>query len=493
MPSPDRTGTRPEAEPTLADRARHRIEQVDSWLGAGGIHVGGVGTVLYFWRKVGLKRLLPVLLLVGFPFGQYSFLTYAANQTIPRMAGAIGVQFTAQEWSLHPFTLKALARNVQMRLPHDAAGAPVFTAAEVEFAGSLSTVLIGLPDLLTFHLFGLHQPFNEVVVRHGELHLERSLAGNLNLTELIDTVPRARIDELVAGLYRVNEIVFEDCRISYVEHVPGVSGGGVIQTVEASINVDGITGTVTGLVPPTADRQRPTRFNFHGRAADGVVQVEGVGAFVSADATSKPEAAAAAPDLKAVSAVGATGTPPDAETQVHLESIGAAAYARMVPSTTIVPIRGTIQGNISMLRTGTVWECRSNVVMNDVQLAPNPRVLVAKADFAAVQRALQPVVGSGTFDACRPFGGAPGPEGRPASRPASLMMASFNRQATAHASPAVQALVARDEQSLKGQVVNAALSDIIGQMAGPLGDRLTVAGGVKGVSRGIRKLFGSGR
>ncbi|MBA3640836.1 MAG: hypothetical protein M3451_04555 [Chloroflexota bacterium] len=46
----------------------------------------------------------------------------------------------------------ALARNVSIAAPH--CDKAVFTAGEVEFRGSVWTLLRGLPDLLTFHVFG---------------------------------------------------------------------------------------------------------------------------------------------------------------------------------------------------------------------------------------------------------------------------------------------------------------------------------------------------
>ena len=76
-----------------------------------------VGTILYLWRKLGFKGMLLVILLVGFPLGQYSLLRSAVYSALPGMVGGFGLEFYAEEWSLAPLSLRATARNVRIHAP----------------------------------------------------------------------------------------------------------------------------------------------------------------------------------------------------------------------------------------------------------------------------------------------------------------------------------------------------------------------------------------
>src|SRR5262249_28085288 len=152
----------------------------------------------------------------------YSFLKYAVNSTIPKLVGDFGVEFEAEDWNLHPASLTGIARNVRLRPPHDTFAAPVFIADEVEFSGTIGTVLAGLgSDLLSLATLGrldIGQPFNEIRITHGELHLELSTTGHLNWTDFWDAVPQKRKDQLKRGLFPVNAVFIDRLKISYIEH-----------------------------------------------------------------------------------------------------------------------------------------------------------------------------------------------------------------------------------------------------------------------------------
>ena len=93
-------------------------------------------------------------------------------------------------------------------------------------------ISLGIVELATFRPF---HSFHAIAVRHGELHLERSLTGHLNLTDYIDAVPEVRKREISAGAYQVNVISFTDLAIHYVEHVAGYSGSGSFVAADASV------------------------------------------------------------------------------------------------------------------------------------------------------------------------------------------------------------------------------------------------------------------
>jgi hypothetical protein len=236
------------------------------------IEVPGISTVLFLGKRVGWKMLIVIFLVAGTPLGEYSFLSYGVNHVVPRLAGNFGVTFESEEWSFHPFAFKAIVRNVRMRPEHDPAATPVFTAGEIEFKGSPWTVGVGIFELLTFRPF---HSFHEIAVRHGELHLERSLTGHLNLTDYIDAVPDVRKREISAGAYQVNAISFTDLAIHYIEHVAGYSGNGVVETTQANIHFDGINGTVSDIRPSNTGNVMPTSVRLTGRSSDGLVEISG--------------------------------------------------------------------------------------------------------------------------------------------------------------------------------------------------------------------------
>src|SRR5262249_40863715 len=135
------------------------------------------------------------------------------------------------------------------------------------------------------------------------------------------------------------------------------------------------------------------------------------------------------------------------------------------------------------------YNCRSNVEMNDVRLAPNPRVVVVKAEFDRVQRDLAAWQTSGKFDACRPFEQESSEQ--PTTSRASILVAAFNAQATRHAPPSARALAIRDQQTLTGaDVTNAALNDAMGKLGEQAGQRVSTMLGPQ-TGRLVQEALGS--
>jgi hypothetical protein len=494
---------------------RNRFHKMKETLEAGGIDFPGVGTILYLWRKLGFKGMLLVILLVGFPLGQYSLLRSAVYSALPGMIGGFGLEFYAEDWSLEPLSLRATARNVRIHAPSDEK--PALTAGDIEFQGSVETFLYSFFDMVTFHLFGLPQPFNKVTVRHGEIHLERSLTGHLNWSDFIEAVPQTRVDEAVQGIYQVNALVLEDLRISYIEHIQGGSGDGIIRTAEAQVKIDEMRGQIVDLIQPKRSGERPTRFNLRGRSADGVFEISGnVALFPPKSGAPKPPRnddvilATAGRQDSQVSAL--PGRP--FELSIYLENIAAGAYGKMVPVTTIIPVNGVIAGRAKVVSTGVKPECEGNFTLKDVRFAPNALILTKVSDFEAVRTKVEGFSYSGPFELCgTKLETAPAPDR--SEPPASTMLVSLTEQATSDASPAVKALVSRDRQILRGehpaitieQLTNAAAQEVVGRVAGSVANKIpggntasaalqdentttSLTKGVKSVGNGIKRLFG---
>lgn len=502
------------------------LTETKEYIEAAGLEVTGLSTFVKVWKKLGVRGLLFVILFVGFPTGQYSALRYAVHSGLPRTIGGFGLRFEAEDWSLSLLKMQATARNVRVSGP--SAERPVLTAAEVAFHGSAWTLLRGLPDMLTFHMFGGAQPFNQIVVRHGELHLERSLTGHLNWTDFVDAVPRERFEEALDGIYRINELTLDDFRISYTEQLPGGSSDGIVRTAHAEVTLDQIAGTLSDLEPPEEWGARPTRFKFNGRSAAGVFEVAGSAALFAPEGSPRDgDSTVARVSLDSKPAQPAYPF----ELSVYLENIAAAAYGQMVPISTIVPINGIINGRTTIVRNDADAQCSGGFTMREVRFAPNPLVVTDPRDLEVVRQLVANVVYSGPFELCDPSnipGSNRSTPSMPGDRPAAFALARLNAQATAAASPGVKALVERDRRIIAGEPVEASLGSLTTSLAQQMGLRLAgslagekgraaaeslvagddrraesasggknpgqaVLGGMKSVGSGIKRLFGGGK
>lgn len=464
-----------DGKPSVVQRLNNAKEVAE----ATGVEFPGLTPFLWVWHRFGLKGLVFIILFVGFPAGEYSALRYAVYSGLPATVGSFGLRFTAEEWALSPFRMKATARHVKVAAP--SGDTPVFTASEVEFQGSAWTLLRGLPDMLTFHVFGGTQPFNEIVVRHGELHLERSLTGHLNLADAVEAVPETRIEEALEGVYRVEELALEDFRLSYVEHLPGGSADGIVRTAEAQVTLEQIGGYVRGLEPPEKPGARPTRFKLNGRSAAGVFEVSGSAALFAPEGGASEMSAAHGQQVSLEHGTGGPRNP--YELSVYLENIAAAAYGQMVPVTTILPVNGIISGKTTVVHDGLTQKCTGGFTMKDVRFAPNPLVVTQAADVEVVRRLVANVVYTGPFEICG-SGLLPGSAGAGSSggdHPAALALANLTQQATATASPSVKAIVDRDRRIMAGDKQQSALSPFAASLAQQMGYRL---GGTLGATAG---------
>jgi hypothetical protein len=506
---------------SLAERIRHRLEGVWEWIEAGGAHVPGVQTTLFFWKRMGIKGVLAVLIIAGYPLGEYSLLSYAANSTLPRLAGDFGVSFEADDWSYHPFTLKTVARNVKIRPRRDTRSEAIFTASEVEFQGSVGSTLAGIWDLVRWR--GFHT-FNEITVKHGVLHLERSTTGHLNWADYADAVPQERYEEFLAGLYQVRTIALEDLKVNYVEHVQGNSGGGIIQTVQANVFVDAIRGTIIDIGEPEPGNPMPTKIRLSGRSADGTVDLNGRFALGQADAGTHALPDARLQKASQQTAPIAIGTSYDVT--LALNNIGAAAFARTMPPTRIMATSGTLSGKVALRNAEP--PCIAEAAMHEVRFAPNPQLVPVRAEYEELQRLLRNRVVSKPYKACEaltpehertlptPPNQPLDPTRRARTVNAAAFVAAFNEQANADAPPAVRAAIANDSRSLAGAVVTAGFTDVstelTNQITGSINNKIRrlgieikpanskpggaadnpVAKGVKGIGKGIRRLFGGG-
>jgi hypothetical protein len=450
---------------------RKRLERSLKWLEPLGMGVPGSGFFFTWWKRLGLNWAIALCVTFLIPVSQFSLLNFAMKNGVPYMIGDFGVTFTADDWDLHLLGLRGTAHNV--RIARDARSAPVLTADEMEFNATLGTLL--------GRLLGRPQIFDEIIVRDGDIRIEQSLGGELNWAKFVETVPADRRRAVSLGQYQTRALVFDRVRIEYVEHIPSASGGGVIQTTQARVYADDVKGSFGGVVVPSSSADLPTSFELEGRSSDGIVQVSGRAAFFPPGA----------------GAEGVAGL----DVKVYLENVGMGAYGKTVSTTSLMPVRGTLRGTVNVTRAEGRVNCRSTLIADDVEFAPNPRVVLARAQYDRLAYDLRGYRASGPFDPCGT--GAEDP-----SQTASGVLASFNTQTTLTAPASVRLVAARDEQNFGRSVGSSVAADISGRLAREAGRRANalvgestgetvqqqggnaLSKGARSVGRGFKKLFG---
>jgi hypothetical protein len=528
---PAATRARRAEAPTPEPHAEKHRQSLWEWIEAAGVELVGVQRLRFLLHRFGLKGILVLALVGGYPLGQYSLISYAVNSSLPAMAGDFGLEFEAEEWSYRPFSLSAVARNVTMRSKHDVQhdGPPLFKAGQLEFHGSVFSLLRGVKELVTLNTF---HTFNEITVKDAQLHLERSRTGALNWSEFEEGFPEERLREVLSGLYQVRAVILDNVRIEYIENLAGDSGGGVIQTAQAKVFVDGIRGSITEIGPASAGERMPTRIKVEARSSDGTINIDGKLAF-------RPERLADAPAVRVASVAGGTTPTPTTvsadgfgyDLVLDLTNIGAAAFVRTMPPTAITATSGSVHGRLTVRSQGTP-PCESALQMENVVFAPNPQLVRSREQYDVLQRQLQGIVVTKPYKACDavndveskspPRSNGQGGQVRYASRMMALTT-SFNEQATASAPAEVRAAVARDSYALTGKsAANAILNDVTSQMTNEIAGRIggqtgmllqqaagtrpsatrsaapapsndnAVARGAKGLGNGIKRLFGGG-
>ena len=457
--------------PTASDAVREQLERAVKWVEPLGLAPRGAGFFFHWWKKLGLNWAIALSITLFVPVSQFSLLNFAMKHGVPQMFGDFGVAFDVGDWDLDLLGLHGTARTV--RISRGAGSQPVLTAGAIEFNASLGSIVSWLR--------GKPQTFDEIIIRDADVKLEQSLTGDWNWGQLLDAVAANRREAVAAGQYQTKILTLDRVRIEYVENIPGRSGGGVIQSAQARIHADDVSGVIRDLVAPKAAADMPTTFELKGRTSDGIVQIAGRGAFFAPVGKDEPT------------------TPLDIK--VYLENIGMGAYGRMVSTTSLVPVRGTVRGTLEIKSIAGALRCRSTLVVDGVEFAPNPRIVLVRSQYDQLASDLSGYRTSGPFDPCDVDRHVP-------NRGATSVLASFNSQTTRTATAIVRAAAARDEQSFGLAMADSATADITGKLAqeaarragsligGNTGKTVERQGGnaltdgARSVGKGVKKLFG---
>ena len=402
-----------------------------------------------------------------------------------------------RDWETSLTDIKIIGRDVEITTGGPYREKRLFRAHAVEFDWSLMravsnglarvqgcwTAIIGRPCLVP------DEVFHRITIDGATLHMERALSGAWN-TE--DAFRVETLDALLTavGRWRIPTLEGEDVSLSWVEHLPGESGGGLVEQRYSSLDFSKVTIGVANLQLPIDDRPNPTRVTFDGQTADGTVSVAGQANIARWEA----------------------GTwSPSYDLTFRLVNVGAATVARFsAPDASVVPKGGAVDGQIRVARDGTrTTVCQIDVTLRDVTYAANPRSPYARAGGQSLDDQLRPVrINQIVSRDCSVVGAAP--DQRRVSETFQTMVTSG---ALANAPPLVKGAAGFDETTVvQGRAPTA--DEITAQVSTDLGMALAgtrgaavanaltsrdasggnaVSRGAKSVGRGIKHLFGGGK
>ncbi len=451
--------------------------------------------VLSWWKRFGGRKAVMLALAVALPLLRYEYLPWAMSSAVETLAEGYGIELTVREWDTTFTDIKVIGRDVDIVTGGPYRDKRLFHANAIEFDWSLGRALAsGVRRASGCWTVIFLQPctipeevFHRIAITGATLHVERTLSGAWNTG---DAFQAATSDELLERVerYRIPTIEGEDLSLTWVEHLPGDSGGGVVEQRFSSLDFSKVIISVADLQLPVDDRRNATRVTFDGQTADGTVSLTG--------------------DVN-LSRWAATRWAPSYDLTVRLVNIGAATFARFAaPDASVVPKSGQVDGEIRLVRGTDADVCRMAVSLRDVTYGVNPRSPFSRTAGPALQRDLAPVRVTDALAVDCTTGTDAAPQQRASQRLQTLMTS----RALESAPPLVQGAAGFDETSvMQGRTpttaeIAASLSEqfgltIAGEPGAAVAKALTaddgsgsnpVSRGARSLGRGIKRLFGGG-
>lgn len=474
-----------------------------------------VERVVSWWKRYGGRRAAMFALAVTLPVLRYEYMPYVLSSAVETMAAGYGLQLTVGEWDGSLTDIKVIGKDVVVTAGGPFRETRLFQADAIEFDWSLSrAVANGWTRVKGCWTAVFLQPctlpeevFHRIIVHDASLHLERSMAGAWNTAAAFDI---GSLDDLSSQLqgWRFPAIEGRNVTVSWVEQLPGDSGGGLLEQRFSNLDFSKVTVGLANLQLPVDDRENPTRFTFDGQTADGQVSVAG---------------------LLNVSRWTAGAWTPSYDLSFTLANVGAATVGRFAaPDASVVPKTGTVDGTVRLASDGErMTVCRIDVALRDVTYVANPRSPYTRTGGTLLEQQLAPMrINEVASRDCGAPAELPGPRNVPpmpdpaipprvvpaSRRTSETLQTMVTSSALQDGPPLVRGAASFDEatvvggQTLTPEQITADISAQLGQAIG--GDRgaavakaLTagdgsggnvVSRGARSVGRGIRRLFGGG-
>jgi hypothetical protein len=468
-----------------------------------------------WWKRYGGRRAALFALAVTLPVLRYEYVPYVLSSAVETMAAGYGLELTVGEWESSLTDIKVVGKDVVVTSGGPFRETRLFQADAIEFDWSLSrAVANGWTRVKGCWTVVFLQPctlpeevFHRIIVHDATLHLERTMAGAWNTAAAFDIGTLDDLSSQVQG-WRFPAIEGRNVTVSWVEQLPGDSGGGLLERRFSTLDFSKVTVGVANLQVPVDDRDNPTRFTFDGQTADGQLSVAGV--------------------LNVSRWTAGTWTP-SYDLSFTLANVGAATIGRFAaPDASVVPKTGTVDGTLRVASDGRRFTvCRIDVALRDVTYIANPRSPYSRTGGRTLEQQLEPVrINEVVSRDCNAPADLPGPRTLPPTpdpgmpprvvpagrRTSETLQTMVTSTALQDGPPLVRGAASFDEaavvggQTLTPEQITADISAQLGQAIG--GDRgaavaraLTakdgtggnaVSRGARSAGRGIRRLFGGG-
>ncbi len=472
--------------------AHHGLrERLETAVGAAkeiGVPFDAAERALFWWKHLGARAALSFFVVVLLPVLNAECRQKAAEHVVTAFAEYHDIDLEVGDWSGSFFGWGATAKDVAIKVRGPYAKAELLTAEHVRIQLSTWRWLRWNATRLPWH-WRLSDVIRAVEVERPQIYAERTLAGQWNFEELLESDPSEPVSESSSGgtSIPVPHLELKNLRLQWVEQMPSQSGGGLVHASTATIYLEDVYARLDNVNIERDGRVMPVTFVIDGRAADGKFSLKG--------------RAEPLPDNRRLLAA------------VYLENIGAAAFGRLVTRSALVPTSGTMTGRIEIDMKGATLGCRTNITLQNVQYGLNPTAPLQVSTRAQVERELAALqLNRGVFTTCNDD------TSRPGFRFVQTFQTALTQEALADAPPTVRRVAAVDYKAVTNQVVDsavAAASDALarkaGQMVGnalgvpPSGNANTLAAqpkndpatnamsrGLKSMGSGIKKLFGGG-
>jgi hypothetical protein len=456
-----------------------------------------------FWKRHGLRKAVVLAIAVTLPLWRYVWIPHALSTGLSTLAESYGAELQVEDWTSDWNNIRVIGEDVVLHARGAYTNQQLLEADGVELDWSLLRGLGNLFErtkaLILFRTLPPEEPVHTVTLRRATLHMERLLSGRWNWQ---DAVEADRVDWSATPLFRIPAIDAERLRLVWVEHLPGNSGGGLIEQTTASLYVDDVRLRATDVMLPQDTRPQAATFTIEGRTGDGRFSATGRVNFAR---WTPARASSSAGDIVKVSSA-AVSWSPTLDLSIYLENVGAAALSRLVSDASLLPTAGSMTGRIHLVvNTEGKLNCKIDLQLRNVQYAPNPRSRYVQARRAQVERDLaEYVVNDHIATECAADWQEPG------FRVAKALQAEITGGAVQTASPLVQGAAGYDRLRFvqaDPEAVDTFTSDmstkigaaIGGQRGAAVAQALTaphgqegnaVTRGLKSVGRGFKRLFG---
>jgi hypothetical protein len=513
-PPSDRTVAAPTDAPP-AGGPPEQLERLILLLQDFGVAPSLAERVVSWWRRFGGRPALVLAVVVVMPLLRYEYVPWAMSRAVETLAEGYGLDLAVAAWSGSLTDIKLVGHDVTITTRGSFRERRLLHADTVEFDWSLARGLangwtrVGACWTQAILMRSCPLPeelFHHVAIERATLHLERTMAGAWNTAAAFDVSSVDELARLVQGL-RIPTIDARELTVTWVEHLPGDSGGGLVEQRTSKLEFAHVAAGIDNLQLPLDARENPSRFTFDGESADGQVSVAGV--------------------LNA-SRFGRDGWAPSYDLTFQLDNFGAAALARFAaPDATLVPKGGTVHGSLRFASNGEqTTVCRIDLALRDVTYAPNPRSPYTRTGGRALEEQVEPVRINAVVAEDRlapaaapqpmPLPPSDGPRRTPyvatGGRLSERLQTVVTASALHDAPPLVRGAASFDQATVvDGQLVTpeqisadvaAQLGQAIGGARGAtVAKALTtrdasggnaVTRGARSVGRGIRRLFGGG-